>query len=247
MAGDWIKMRDDLAEDPAVISIAEKLGIEVDLVVGKLHRFWKWANAHTMTGLLRGVTLRHVDIAVSREGFADALLQFCWLEIAEDGSVKIPRFSRWNGKSSKKRALAADRQRRYRDKQKRDVTRNASSHDVDSNALRVEESRGEKKREEKNKNSFDPRRIDVPLLLNTAEFREAWIDWCKHRAEIKKKLTPQAVKQQLAKLVALGSESAVDTIKNSIGQGYTGLFEPTTARPVATQAIPDMPPLEERR
>ena len=38
MAGDWIKMRIDIADDPAVIGIASALDITEDEVVGKLHR-----------------------------------------------------------------------------------------------------------------------------------------------------------------------------------------------------------------
>lgn len=38
MAGDWIPMRLDLYEDPAVTFMAERLGEREEVVVGYLHR-----------------------------------------------------------------------------------------------------------------------------------------------------------------------------------------------------------------
>ncbi len=36
MAGDWLKMRHDLADDPSVIRVAADLSIDEDLVMGRL-------------------------------------------------------------------------------------------------------------------------------------------------------------------------------------------------------------------
>jgi len=56
MAGDWIKMRMDLPDDPAVIGITERTGLDGDTVVGKLFRVWSWANRQTIDGNASGVT-----------------------------------------------------------------------------------------------------------------------------------------------------------------------------------------------
>ena len=42
MAELWIKIRHNLASDPKVLSISQELGVDVDLVVGKLVRLWVW-------------------------------------------------------------------------------------------------------------------------------------------------------------------------------------------------------------
>lgn len=110
MAGDWIKMRTDLRDDPAVVLIADRLGIEEDLVVGKLHRLWSWADRHTTDGCAVGVTYKWVDRYVACQGLADAMESAGWL--AMDGNkLVLPGFDRHNGVSAKKRCDAVTRQR----------------------------------------------------------------------------------------------------------------------------------------
>ena len=108
MAGDWIKMRTGLAEDPAVIGIAEMLKIEEDLVVGKLHRFWSWADQQTIDGVVYGVTGKWVDRHLGIEGFTQAMSAVNWLLVETDG-ISIPNFGVHNGKSAKHRCDTAAR------------------------------------------------------------------------------------------------------------------------------------------
>ena len=67
---------------------------------------------------------------------------------------------------------------------------------------------------------------DLPEPLQTEEFLNNWQQWQQYRAEIKKKLTPSTISQQLRKLATMGSDLAVQAICNSIENGWTGLFEP---------------------
>lgn len=55
MAGDWIKMRISLAEDPAVIAMAAVLGESEFTIVGRLHHLWGWADVQSRDGHARGV------------------------------------------------------------------------------------------------------------------------------------------------------------------------------------------------
>lgn len=117
MAGDYIPMRLDLAEDPAVISIAATTKLSTDLVVGKLHRFWSWANRHTSDGRLPGVPADWLDTFVGKKGFAAAMAatpERPWLVI-ENVGITIPNFDHWNGQSAKKRLEGAIRKRRSRE------------------------------------------------------------------------------------------------------------------------------------
>ena len=114
MAGDWIKIKTDLATDPAVIGIASRLGLEEDLVVGKLCRLWAWANTHTENGHAGSVTPDWLDKFLGVTAFAEALSDVGWLEVVDDG-LEIPRFDRHNGKSAKTRATARERKRRERE------------------------------------------------------------------------------------------------------------------------------------
>lgn len=139
MAGDWIKMRTDLAEDPAVISISTATGIEEDMVVGKLHRIWSWGDRQTTNGNAHSVTFSWVDSYLRVPGFAKAMSDAGWLK-QKDSGIQFPRFDRHNGESGKKRALTAKRVAKHKA-----INGNGSSV---TRALPTEE----KRREEKNGN-----------------------------------------------------------------------------------------------
>lgn len=151
MAGDWIKVVIGLADTPEVFAISERLQVDPDLVVGKLVRFWSWANAHTIDGHAVGVTLSRIDRYVSCDNFADALCNVGWLSIENDG-IRVPKFERHNGASAKKRAQCAARQqvRRIRAAGDNPVYRHApvtlpSRSESDKNVTREEKRREEGK------------------------------------------------------------------------------------------------------
>ena len=113
MAGDWIKMRTTLADDPAVIAMAERLGEDEFTIVGRLHYFWSWADAQSRDGHAPGVTKRWIDRYCRCEGFADAMIAVGWL-VVDDSGVTLPNFDRHNGSSAKDRALATIRKQKQR-------------------------------------------------------------------------------------------------------------------------------------
>ena len=115
MAGDWIKVRVDLATDPAVIGIAASLVCSEFEVVGMLLHFWAWADAQSRDGHVVGVTKNWIDRHVRRDGFAAAMEKVGWLIDGNDG-ISIPNFNRHNGQSAKKRAVDGKRQKNHREK-----------------------------------------------------------------------------------------------------------------------------------
>ena len=125
MAGDWIKMRHDLQDDPAVISIAAELQIEEFSVIGRLHKWWSWLDRQSETGDAVSVTEKWIDRYVDAKGFAKCLVAAGWLA-GKDGEFSIPNFDRHNGKPAKKRALTALRMQKQRDAE-RDAKRDAES------------------------------------------------------------------------------------------------------------------------
>lgn len=142
MAGDWIKMRIGLADDPAVIALACATKVDVDTVVGKLHRIWGWADQNTTDGRLEGVPASWLDNKVGKKGFADAMTKTNppWLVI-DDTGITIPNFHRHNGDSAKSRAENSKRQsvsRNSRDKGATNVTKSD-----DKSATREEKRREE--------------------------------------------------------------------------------------------------------
>lgn len=115
MAGDWIKMRTALADDPAVIAMADRLGVDEFSVVGRLHHLWSWADSQSRDGHAVGVTVRWLNRYVQCDGFAEALAHVGWLTIDDQG-IRFPNFDRHNGESAKARGLAKNRKERQRAK-----------------------------------------------------------------------------------------------------------------------------------
>ena len=113
MAGDWIKMRTNLAEDPAVVRLASGLNLDRFSIVGRLHKIWSWANEHSIDGLDVPVDAQFLDSLVATPGFADQLRRAGWLS-GRDGGLTFPSFLRHNGESAKSRAMDANRKKRVR-------------------------------------------------------------------------------------------------------------------------------------
>jgi hypothetical protein len=171
MAGDWIKMRTDLRDDPSVIGIAVTLGMDEDHVVGKLHKLWSWATQQLRSRNAPVIDLSWIDRYLGVTGFANAMVNVGWLRV-EDDQIVFPNWERHNSKSAKQRALAANRAESFR--------RNAS---VTQQALR----RRYQRREEKRDVSYDTSKAaaaDVVLIWNAISD----VQHC-HRLTYKRKAT----------------------------------------------------------
>jgi hypothetical protein len=120
VAGDWIKIRKDLIDDPAVICIAKDLDCSREEVVGILVRFWSWVDSHVSSGNHVKVTNVTVDELVGHEGFAVALEKAGWASF-KDVFLKIPHFERHLSQNAKRRALNAEKVKRWRNQ---NVTQN---------------------------------------------------------------------------------------------------------------------------
>ncbi len=120
MAGDWIKMRHDLADDPAVLALSQRTGASLEQVVGCLHKLWSWADRHTTNGHAPVTPVSWIDAFVHVDGFANVLLDIGWLVCNErdtEGDMSgfsIPKFGVHNSESAKKRAVEAKRKRKQR-------------------------------------------------------------------------------------------------------------------------------------
>ena len=113
MAGSWIKMRHDLIDAPEVRRLAKALGVTKDDVYGKLFRLWSWFDRHSHNGVVPGEELEAVDDLIGVDGFAAALVSVGWLDDS-NGGIVIPHWERHNSETAKERALAANRQERFR-------------------------------------------------------------------------------------------------------------------------------------
>ena len=61
MAGDWIKMRGNLWDDPRIASLCDATDQPEAMVIGGLYWLWAMADQHTEDGTLPGLTLKAID------------------------------------------------------------------------------------------------------------------------------------------------------------------------------------------
>lgn len=114
MAGDWIKMRDNLWDDPRVAALCDACDCTEAQIIGGLYWIWSTADQHTESGHMPGLTLRQIDRKTGIKGFGDAMCSIGWLEDCA-GGVSIVNFDDHNGSSAKKRAMTAKRVAKHRD------------------------------------------------------------------------------------------------------------------------------------
>ncbi len=117
MSGEWIKMRNNLWDDPRVGAIVDATDTCEAQVIGALYWLWASADEHTEDGYLPGLTLRQIDRKVGMKGFAEAVAAIGWLHVVE-GGIHIARFGEHNGASAKRRASESRRKVSARDADK---------------------------------------------------------------------------------------------------------------------------------
>lgn len=217
MAGDWIPMRLDLHDDPAVIAIALATGLDEFGVVGRLHRLWGWANRHLSTGEAKGISESWVDRYVATPGFAAAMIVSGWLR-SRSGHVEFPHFDRWNSDNAKRRV------EKTRQKQE-----SRSQRDGDNLATSRRQN-GDQRREEKSKETEIPPNpplggTTIPPELDSEDFRKAWGEWKAERQTRKAKpYTSRGEQSQLKHLAKFGPAVAIEAIRESIRNNWQGLF-----------------------
>jgi len=135
MAGDWIKMRCNLSNDPRVLRMACDLGLKPLDIVGRLHAIWSWADSHSVDGHGVTVTKESLDAICFTAGFSQSLESVGWLE-ESDGKITFSNFFEHNGTTAKARALSTKRKQKERSGESR-INR-------DKNVTREEKRREEK-------------------------------------------------------------------------------------------------------
>lgn len=76
-----------------------------------------------------------------------------------------------------------------------------------------------------------PVEVPVPPEIDSPQFREAWCEYVSYRRERKlPALVPRSVAGQYAKLARWGPEGALESIRNTISNGWQGLFDPKESK-----------------
>lgn len=137
MAGDWIKMRSNLWDDPRVARVVDMTDSSEAEVIGAMYWLWATADQHTTDGCLPGLTLKAIDRKTGVPGFGAALVAIGWLIDHPDG-VALPRFDEHNGESAKRRSADAKRKASERSLSAKDRTRNGQKQDEPGQTTELE-------------------------------------------------------------------------------------------------------------
>jgi len=228
MAGDWIPMRVDLLDDPAVIVIAAAVGLDEYGVAGRLLKLWSWANRHLKDGRV-SVPDKWVDDYTGTTGFAAAMLLAGWLRTRSGGGLEFTSFDRWNSNGAKIRLGETLRKRAFREKKGcPDPVPNLSRTKPGSGP--GPEKRREEKRREEDKTPLPPAngggddqqpKVTIPPELDTEAFRVAWGEWKSARS---KPYKPRGEAAALSHLATFGPAVAAEAIAASIRNSWQGLF-----------------------
>jgi len=148
MAGEWIKMRTNLWDDPRVSQLCDLTDQCEAAVIGGLYWIWATADEHSSDGVLAGMTVRAIDRKAGIQGFGNALVTIGWL-IDNGDSVTVVRFDEHNGASAKQRAQTAKRVANHKGNAK--VTQQALAKAADgvTEALPKEDKRREENEQDK--------------------------------------------------------------------------------------------------
>ena len=209
MAGDWIKMRIDLMEDPAVMQMADELGVREEAIVGYCHALWSWVSRQCHADTVTGVTLTSLGRRINLPGFPEMMCDVGWLEYDDTGDrpvIRIPNWDRHLSQSAKKRGIDAIRQAKRRQSVTQ-VSRSTCDNSV---------TREEKRREEKN----------ISLSTHAEGFADEWNRWCEFRFSVDGRKIPEVQADAvLMELNRRGPEKAKRDIDFSIQKGARSILD----------------------
>lgn len=117
----WIKINTTLPRSPKILLLGQHLGISRYEALGLAVEWLAWLDGITANGET-GLSVELMDRLFYTEFLSQknvtklshALSQIGWIHIDEDGIIHVLDFEKHNGETAKKRAEAAERQRKSR-------------------------------------------------------------------------------------------------------------------------------------
>ncbi len=255
MAGDWIKMRASLMTHPKVIAIAKAMerstlvsqklstgyngalrdvvtrDVTRDVTLASLFRIWCAANEHTSDGTWYGIEIEDLDHVAGVPGFGLMMESVGWaVSDTENDSVNFPNFLEYNAPAKNGRGNnPAERQRKYREKKRQNVTESDVTRYVTRDVTRVTKSDVEKRREEKRRINKKSNRKSTVVEKPDSVSSEVWDAHLTIRKAKRQPMTPLALKQMQAdaESVGLSLESALSI---SVKRGWAS-FDSSWLKP----------------
>ncbi len=246
MAGDWIKMRGNLWDDPRIAKLCDLTDQPEAMVVGGLYWLWASADQHTVDGMMPGLTLRGIDRKTGIQGFGQALVDVKWLADHPEG-VRIINFEDHNGESAKRRCADAKRKAGTRTKSE-DVPQGVRTDSEPSPQVvqeisdkqrtengQVRTNCGAREREEKEKETEEKTKDRAsalkPVCFSPPDWVpiEEWREFVKMRRSIPRSSFTDAaargVVADLRKLVDQGHDAA-ELLRTSVVSSWKTVYAP---------------------
>lgn len=213
MAGDWIKMRGNLWDDPRVASLVDATDTGEAQVVGGLYWLWATADQHTEDGAMPGLTLRQIDRKTGIPGFGAALASIGWIAETADG-IELSNFTEHNGSSAKRRASDAQRKANFRSVSASDADKSRTTDGQYTPDCGARE-REEKRREEDNTTNVvcavavasptPARKRSAPATQKPEDVdQQTWDDWVSLRTKKRASVSLTVVDEARAESVKAG-------------------------------------------
>lgn len=235
MAGDWIKMRGNLWDDPRVAKLCDITDQGEAAIIGGLYWLWSTADQHTEDGVMPGLTLRAIDRKTGVPGLADALIEIGWIA-DHPGGVCIINFEEHNGASAKRRSL---------DAQRKANVRSVSASNADNVQTNVGQdapscgAREEKRREDISSTDVEEKRSprSRPAVRPEDVPESVWTDFQALRKTKRAPLTTTAL-EGIAREAAKASMSLADVLALCCTRGWQGFKADWVANAKPTVAMP---------
>jgi len=240
MAGDWIPMRLDLCDDPAVLEMADITNQPEEYIVGCLHRIWSWASRNCHDGTVTGVTKMSLSRAVRLPEVVSAMVKVGWLieGSTDDGRpfVQFPKWENWLSKSAKSRINNAINQRKSRANKGTAVNQDlktchgsvtkSSQSDSDKTVTTEEKSTEEESTISLSLPADDPNRLIGKDVIVPDYMREWFIRWLDWRWQDSGKKPPATLQQTwIMELHSRGQEKAIADLQFSISKQAKNLLK----------------------
>lgn len=142
------------------------------VTVTSLLLVWSAANEHTSDGVFRNADLSYLDVLTGFGGFGEAMAAVGWAIFdAENRCVILPKFCENNVPASQRGSTNAERQRRYRERQKanHNVTRNVTHNVTDSVTRDVTVTLDKTRKEDLKPNTHTARARNFPGSVDNFE------------------------------------------------------------------------------
>ena len=78
----------------------------------------------------------------------------------------------------------------------------------------------------KSDKKFNAAEASIPATIDSPEIRAAWADWCQYRRESGHTMKSRTAHAQLAEMAGWGKVESIAAIRQSIRQGWRGVFKP---------------------